>query len=231
MPVRAEEAEPTPAAGTAIDRLALGATYVLNPLIMPVVGMAVVARIAGALQAQVAAVIAVGTIFFAVGPLAVVISLLRRGRVDSIEIRNRRARIRPLAVGMGMFAAGAYVLSLLNVPGSRMIVGLAVLLVLNTFLILLITLRWKVSLHAAGAGGLVGLLLFLNFAPLGQSIPSAALAVPTVLAIIALPVVMWSRLRLHAHTPAQVTVGALFGIFLSPMELYSLWLTGFIGLP
>ncbi len=65
---------------------------------------------------------------------------------------------------------------------------------------------WKVSMHAAGAGGVVGFLFIhgalLNFSPL----------MPIIIAILICGMVGTSRLILRRHTLAQVNVGTLIGV-------------------
>ena len=63
---------------------------------------------------------------------------------------------------------------------------------------LAITLTWKISFHAAVAAGALGILA-LAF---GQA---ALLAAPL------LGLIGWARVRLGAHTPAQVYAGVLIG--------------------
>lgn len=65
---------------------------------------------------------------------------------------------------------------------------------------------WKVSMHAAGAGGIIGFLLahgaLLGFSPV----------MPMIMAIFISGLVGTSRLILRRHTLAQVNVGSILGV-------------------
>jgi len=74
-----------------------------------------------------------------------------------------------------------------------------------SLLVTLINLRWKISLHSAGAGALVGLVLTLSFkmlTPLDWYLISTIIAAGLVLA---------SRMKLNLHNPQQVWIGLLTG--------------------
>ena len=78
-----------------------------------------------------------------------------------------------------------------------MLTRLALLLFLQAFIILNVTLRWKISVHSAVAAMTGCVVWTLTGSPLGLSI--------------GLPAVMWSRIHLGRHTPAQTSVGAALG--------------------
>lgn len=70
----------------------------------------------------------------------------------------------------------------------------------------LVNCFWKVSMHAAGAGGIIGFVVthgvLLNYTPV----------LPVIISILVCGLVCSSRLVLRRHTLAQVNVGALMGL-------------------
>ena len=72
----------------------------------------------------------------------------------------------------------------------------------------LINLRWKISIHMTGIGGLFGLIYGLSYS---MNMPMIYLLM--IIAVIA-GVLGMSRMLLKAHTPAQVYVGFLSGFFI-----------------
>ena len=71
---------------------------------------------------------------------------------------------------------------------------------------LLLNLRWKVSMHAAGAGGIIGALV-------AYSVVFAFNPVPWLCGTVLLDgMVMTSRMILRQHTLWQVWMGTLVGI-------------------
>lgn len=66
---------------------------------------------------------------------------------------------------------------------------------------------WKISAHATGMGGLLGSVIFLSF--LFYKMPLFLIIVLSLCS----GWVMWARLELEAHTPAQLIAGFALGIF------------------
>ena len=78
---------------------------------------------------------------------------------------------------------------------------------INTGVVLLITTRWKISVHTTGLSGPVGALILL-LGPIGA------------LFGILYPIMIWSRVLLKKHTMAQAICGAVQGFFLGVLEMY-----------
>lgn len=93
--------------------------------------------------------------------------------------------------------------------------AVSILLCINTALLTVINLRWKISLHAAGTSGFVTILLFASYLASSESsslVPAAVL----------IPIVMWARVRTRAHTASEVCAGTAFGVAVPFLELYAL---------
>jgi membrane-associated phospholipid phosphatase len=93
----------------------------------------------------------------------------------------------------------------------RLLSGILLFNAVNTVLILLVTLQWKISIHLFTFTSSVAL-LFLQFGA------AAFWALPAV------PLLMWSRMVLKAHNFMQTLVGALIGFGVMYVELR--WWTG-----
>ena len=81
-------------------------SWVINPLVLPVISVALVAWWGGGSGSEVALVSFLGGIFFALIPGGIVWVLLRMGRVDSMDIRMRQKRLVPFIAGVASFAGG-----------------------------------------------------------------------------------------------------------------------------
>lgn len=125
-----------------------------------------------------------------------VLLMRRRSRVSGFWMIERAERIVPAVVLLAAFAGLLVSLYALQAPGSlfrtTLSMGLAAAAVAAT------TLFWKASAHSAVAGhaAIAGPLL----------LGSVGLAFTLVL-----PLVVWARVSLGAHTLAQAFVGALVG--------------------
>ena len=130
--------------------------------------------------------------------------ILRRGRrMDDVVLSDRAARISPM-MGTLIYYCVAYWLlrRFQHQPETlSMFLGMGLTLVAT----LVVTFRWKVSLHMAGIGGLIGALLALQ-----QFFGSFSVLVLVPFVLVA-GLLGTARLVDSDHTPAQVYVGALMG--------------------
>lgn len=203
--------------------LANAVSYVINPLVLPPIGFGLILWHFDAPPAEVAWVTAVALVFFCLVPLAYLVRMVRRGEAESIEVRERAARLRPLLVGVVSYVAGMALLAATGRTAVPLLLALALLYPLNTLLVALITLRWKISVHMIGLAGFISVLLFAALLA-SEALPpreGAALRAATVLPLmLLLPLLMWARVRTRAHTPAQVLAGTAFGLVVPYAELW-----------
>jgi membrane-associated phospholipid phosphatase len=150
------------------------------------------------------------TLFFVtLLPAVYLFHLKKKKEIQSLDIDDRKKRIVPLLLGFICFSVGFIVLYLFKAPG--IVLGLMFCYVTNTMIVWLITLFWKVSVHAIGVAGPL-MALYLSF---GQFIlPLFLIAV----------LVGISRIVLNKHTPMQVAVGTGIGLLLTPLQIYYLFL-------
>ena len=215
-------AEPTPARRDAGYRTANALSYVVNPLVLPPVGFGLILWHFGAPGWEIALIVAVALVFFCLIPLAYVIRMIRRGETESLEVRQRESRLKPFLAGIGSYAVGMVVMAFAGTTAVPLLVALALLYPVNTAILLLVNLRWKISIHMTSLAGFVSILLFVAMTVWRDLPPDAevALTVVTVAPLLAvLPVLMWARVRVGAHTPGQVVAGAVFGLAMPVAEL------------
>lgn len=129
-------------------------------------------------------------------PVAYIVRLVRQGRASDVHLPARTERLRPLLLASAGGLAAYLLLRAGGAPEPQ--IWLAAAGSAQTAVVFLITLRWKISMHAAAATGLSVLAV-------------AVLGAAGLWLAILIPVVAWSRLRLRRHTPAQVVGGALCG--------------------
>ncbi|GLY00970.1 phosphoesterase PA-phosphatase [Actinoplanes sp. NBRC 101535] len=141
-----------------------------------------------------------GALFAAVIPLGYVLHGVRRGRLTNHHIPERADRRIPLLFGTVSLVAGLALLVALGAP--REVLALLAAGGVGLFVFALVTHWWKMSIHGGVAAGTVAALTAVYG-------PVALLGVPLVL------LGGWARIRLTAHTPAQVVVGALAGALIA----------------
>ncbi len=136
-------------------------------------------------------------------PLALLPFFRYRKIISSYSVENRIERLIPLGVGTVMYAVTTFVLFSYQIPQlvKSFMLGASV----TSFLVLAITFRWKISIHSAGAGGIVATIMALS---LRTGYGLSFLLIPV---IILAGLVMTSRLFLGSHNPAQVFTGFITG--------------------
>ncbi|GGN55728.1 hypothetical protein GCM10010112_06800 [Actinoplanes lobatus] len=141
-----------------------------------------------------------GALFAAVIPLGYVLHGVRKGRLTNHHIPERAARRIPLLFGTASLIAGLLVMLALGAP--REVLALLTAGGTGLAVFALVTHWWKMSIHAGVAAGTL----------------TALTAVYGPVILIGTPLVLlgcWARVRLTAHTPAQVVAGALAGVIIA----------------
>jgi len=129
-------------------------------------------------------------------PMSYLLWLIKRGVVSDLDVQHREERARPLAFTLVAMITAVVILGLASAPPALLAVTGAQFA--QTALVLIVTLRWKISVHGAAAAACVALLLYVAGHQAGP-------------AVLVLPLVGWSRVHLHRHTPAQTIAGAVLG--------------------
>ena len=83
------------------------------------------------------------------------------------------------------------------------------------FTLTVVTYFWKISVHGAGIGGIIGFILALSLV-----YPILNFAVILAIIVIITGLIAYARLSLNAHTPLQVYAGVLLGTILCYYSLY-----------
>jgi membrane-associated phospholipid phosphatase len=131
-------------------------------------------------------------IFAAFLPFTAILMWIKNKNLD-LDVSNKDERIFPLVIGIISSFMGVVTLFIANAPA--VIIVFMFCYFTTTLLILSITYFWKISVHAMGFAGITAAITYV-FGYLGLF-----LGFPLIL-------VMWSRIYLQKHTPAQVVVGA-----------------------
>ncbi|WP_377247322.1 hypothetical protein [Phytohabitans kaempferiae] len=140
-------------------------------------------------------------LFTAAVPYAIVGVAVRRGQLTDHHIGVREQRRAPLLLGLLSCLAGLAALAWLGAP-RPLVAAVTVILVVGV-VVTAVNQVWKLSVHAATAAASAQMLV----------VAFGRWMVPF-FAVVAL--IAWSRVRLDAHSPAQVAVGAIAGALLTP---------------
>lgn len=178
-------------------RAARVVTEVLSPAVVAVVLPLVVAwQATGHDPLATAAWGVVVVVFFSVLPMVFLVRGARSGKWEGHWVRDRAHRMVPLLVCLLSALAGMAIMLVAGAP--RQLLALSWAMIVTLVACLVITRWWKVSVHAAVAGGAVAMLTLL-FGPW------------LLLLIVLVALVCWARVALTDHTVAQVVAGAFVG--------------------
>lgn len=147
---------------------------------------------------------AVSIVFASVLPMAIILFWAKKLNTDK-DISNRQDRFIPLIVGIVSYFIGVVISLLLNL--DNFLTLLLLCYSVNTGVVLLITIKWKISVHTTGLSGPVAALILL-LGPIGAAFG------------VIYPIVIWSRVLLKKHTLAQAICGGVQGFFLTVLEMY-----------
>ena len=129
-------------------------------------------------------------------PLSFIVWLVKTGQVSDFDLSERNQRTKPYLVTLFCVAAAWLLMWLGGAP--TLLVVLLGAQIIQTAIMLLITLVWKISIHGATSAAVAT----LAWALIGS------LALPLGLSV---PLIAWSRVRLKRHTPMQTVAGAVVG--------------------
>jgi len=132
-------------------------------------------------------------------PIFYVVDLVRRGKVTDFHLPVRQERIGPFFVTFITGIIGWALVLWLDSPHALKLVAL--INVIQTTMLMLITTQWKISIHNTAITGLAVLAIYL----LGGA------ALPIILLI---PLIGWSRVYLKRHSIEQVIGGTILGLVL-----------------
>ena len=151
-----------------------------------------------------AGIILIGTcVFSLILPLLSVFILLLTKKIDSLEMPKKEERFLPILFASTWMILGFYfmkeIFSYAPIMKSIYLGAIYIMLIA-----LLITKKWKISLHMLAIGGATGVLIMLEFL-FGQNL------MILLITILISGILGFSRLSLKAHSLNQIYAGFILG--------------------
>lgn len=191
------------------DVAARAVSYVISPILVPLITVAILLLVLGADADQaLTAFIFIGFPFCVV-PLVDVFWMVSRGFASSLELPERKQRLEPLTLAIVAGLAGFF-LYYDSDSSIDLVAILAATYLVNLVLLLAVTVFWKISVHATAVGGMFSVIAYVLGPIFGLAAPNEGVLLATLAALV--PLVMWARLHLRVHTMPQVVAGALLGM-------------------
>lgn len=152
------------------------------------------------------------TILFTMLLPFVVLNVLKRvGVLTSLSVTNRKERIMPLLAGAACYMLCSVML--MRSPSlfllGKMMAGAACC----ELFVLMVTLRWKISLHLTAMGGAMGMLVMMSVAGAG------GFTAPIIISTALCGVLATSRLYLGCHNGWQILAGFSSGFLIMVLSM------------
>ena len=192
-------------------------SYVFHPLIMPVIGLSIIFNTDSYINYAVpqelkqAVIILVGASTFLI-PLLISLLLLNRKIINSLEMETQKERIIPYSITIIFYVFTLYMLKQAPIP--PIIFNFIIGATLSIIIAFVINIKWKISAHMIGIGGLVGALLCVSI------LLEIYITPFFILSLLVAGLVGSARLILKAHTPSQVYAGFAIGVICQIVVLY-----------
>ncbi len=147
-------------------------------------------------------------------PLFGVAALIYSGSVSSFSLEKREERFLPFFF-VTIFYAITTVMFILKIQVNETVGLMLIATTVLLMVLMLISLFYKISIHAAGVSGVVGFMFMLS-----RNYPESMIIYALIFTIVLSGLVMTSRLYLNAHTPKEILFGCVLGIFVCFGTLY-----------
>lgn len=193
------------------NRIAKLISYLFHPLLMPTYGFAIIFFTDNYISTFTSftlklIILSVTFIFTFLLPTVNALILLKMGRIKSLEMETPKERIMPFASTALYYFALFYLFYNARFPNifNLLILGAAI----SILLAILISLKWKISAHTVGIGGVAGAILGIGYR---LQLDLHFILMPLLLLS---GIVAYARLKLNSHSPAQVYSGFVLGFFI-----------------
>ncbi len=139
-------------------------------------------------------------------PAVLVLLLKGVGFIDSIFLKTQKERIIPY-IASGTFFFWMYLVFRNQSQVPLILTAFVFSVFISSSVALIANIYFKISMHAIGVGGLLGLMLVILFTN-----TSSPVTLPFVIALLITGIVCTSRLIVSNHTQKDVYLGVLYGI-------------------
>jgi hypothetical protein len=136
-------------------------------------------------------------------PLSLIPVYLYRKLLSNLDFSKRKERFIPLLITTLLYYLTFLILK--RIPISGLLLGMIGSATISLFILTIITIKYNISLHAAGLSGLFGFLLAISLR-LGLFSPLSLYG-----SILLAGIAGMARLKQNAHRPAEIYFGYLTG--------------------
>jgi hypothetical protein len=190
-------------------KLAKAISIIFHPLFMPLYGMIIIfsaptlfGYLPFTIKKLLFLIVLINNVLL---PISLLPYLKYRNLITSWSIESRRERMLPLFIATILYAATSFIVIRYPVPFfiKTFILGIFII----SLALSAITLWWKISIHSTAIGAIAALVLVLSIKM------NSPLLWPLLIVFAGSGLTLSARLKLNAHSPAEVWSGFFFGYF------------------
>ena len=153
-----------------------------------------------------------------IAPTIIIYYFYRLGIISTLHVDSLAERRLPYLASIIIYTIATYLFGWKLQPIAELAPQIAILLgsvTISLIIVAVVSLFWKISAHATGMGGAIGILtsLIIRF-------EEHLLLTPLLIAILITGFLLSARLYLNAHTPAQIMAGFACGLAVSSATVY-----------
>ena len=141
-------------------------------------------------------------------PLSLIPFFLYQKMIFSIHMSEKRERLVPLVITFLLYFFCYYLLARIPIPPLYQAFCLSA--VISVLIALIITIKWKISIHMTGIGGIIGLIVFLIYSM------RINLEFYLIISLLCAGLIGTARLQLKAHNPPELYTGFITGLIVIP---------------
>lgn len=190
------------------DRFAKVISYLFHPIFLPLYCLLFLFNIKSYFNFELIftgklmllAFVAITTILF---PLLIFFLMKRQRFIQSYQLNNRQDRLFPYLITLIFYflTYNMYCQMQLHYVYRHYMLGASVILLL----VILISLRWKISTHMTGIGGVFGMVTGLSITF------SMDLLLVSMIVFLLAGLIGYARLQQNAHKPLEIYIGFIVG--------------------
>lgn len=185
-------------------------SYILHPVFMPLLGVIIILSISHLAmlpfesKKAILILVAIITVFF---PLAIIPILHYQKAITGVTMPSKKERLFPMFLSSFFYYFAYYILQKYTAPRflQHYLLAIFICVLIASF----INIKWKISLHMIGIGGLIGLLSAL------ANLFNLHINWILMAAILIAGIIGTARLYLNEHNSSQIYSGFFLGYVLT----------------
>lgn len=194
-------------------------SWILHPLLMPLYGIFLIFHYNPLLSAVITTkgeIVIYAVVFTTTFFLPAITSWIffKKGMINSLQMETKEERKMPFLITLIYYLIGYYLLLKYSLPGIFYLILLAATAAVTAAII--INMKWKISIHLIGIGGIAGVLLGMSHRF------TIDLFLPITISIFCAGLLGTARLIMESHNQAQIYSGFVVG-FLCEFLIIVLW--------